>query len=139
MEIDHDRDAAHRAADFEHNITTRVNGMRKAHIPRYWLEESRLMVFVLVGLRQPGDGPDPKSWIRYLYPENDMQLASADQACRTLCCVGTAEQRVADTEESGDAVWHGYLIPEEMWDQLVTVLAGLLGEPGTAPPRLKDQ
>lgn len=136
--FDPEQDAAHRAAEFEHNITTRVAEMRKPHIPRYWLEnkDGEHMVFVLVGLRQPGDGPDPRSWIRYNYPEDDMQLATADQACRRLCRPAHMSQDWGETEESGDAIWYGYYFSPERWEQIQDVLMGLLGEPGTAPPRL---
>lgn len=140
-EISPEQDAAIRAAKFEHRIIGRVAEMRKPHIPRYWLEDKdgEKMIFMLVGLRQPGDGPDPRSWIRYNYPEDDMQLATADRACRRLCRPAHMSQDWGETEESGDAIWYGYYFGAEGWEQIKNVLMGLLGEPGTAPPRLFEK
>ncbi len=130
-----DRDIAYRAGEFEHRLATRVTDLARlnAKIPRYWLEDG--MVFVLVGLRQEGDGPDPSGWVSYLYP--DAQLAATDRFCRKVCSLAHLARAHVETEESGDAIWFGYRMADEVWGLVKDTLISLLGEPGAAPPRLR--
>ena len=132
-EIDYEQGVAHCTEMFERGIAARARKMRTS-IPRYWLEDNNgeHMVFVLVGTRKDGDGPDPKSWLC------DLQLTAANNACSQLCLMEHKWHDRGTTEESGDALWYGYCFGTENWERIQVALFGLLGEPGTAPSRLKD-